>query len=460
MNYTDTIAAIATPFGNSGIGIIRISGKDAINIADKIIRSRSKKSLDLFSAASHTVHYGYIVDRSSIVDEILCTIYKSPRSYTAEDTVEISCHGGMYILNKVLETVLSAGARLAEPGEFTKRAFLNGRIDLSQAESVMDIIASENEFSRANSISQLSGSVNKKVLELRESILHETAFIEAALDDPEHYDIESFYRSELKEIVNKILKEIGTILDNYDKTKFIKNGVNTVIAGRPNVGKSSLLNLLSGYDRAIVTSIPGTTRDTISEKISIEDITLNIIDTAGIHESYDEVEKIGITKAQKEIDNADLILFMIDSSESLKAEDMKISDSIKEKTRIVIMNKIDKGQVLNVNEIIKKMNCPVVKMSVRDSIGMDKLKQKIKDLVYNIDIKSDTIYITNLRQVELFRSAYDSLCLVIESIDKGMSEDTYTVDLMDAYKYLGEIIGEDISDDLCDRIFSEFCMGK
>ena len=460
MINTDTIAAIATPFGNSGIGIIRISGKESIIIADKIIRSRSNKSLDLFSATSHSVHYGYIYDRSEIVDEILCTVFKAPRSYTTEDTVEISCHGGIYILNKVLETVLSAGARLAEPGEFTKRAFLNGRIDLSQAESVMDIIASENEFSRKNSISQLNGSVNKKVSELREKILKETAFIEAALDDPEHYDIGSVYISELKDTINKILIDIETIIDNYNKTKFLKNGVNTVIAGRPNVGKSSLLNLLSGYDRAIVTSIPGTTRDTVSEKISIDEITLNLIDTAGIHESFDEVEKIGISKAQKEIQNADLILFMVDISEGLNKEDIKIFDSIKNKTRIVIMNKKDKGSILSEDDINKKMNCPVIKMSVKENEGISELKNQIRDMIYRIDMKNDNIYITNVRQIELFRSAYDSLCMVTDSIEKGMSEDIYTIDLMDAYKYLGEIIGEDISDDLCEKIFSEFCMGK
>ncbi len=456
----DTIVAIATPFGNSGIGIVRISGEDAIKIADEIIRSRSGKSLDLFSAGSHTVHYGYVTEQNVVIDEVFCTIYRTPRSFTAEDVAEISCHGGMYVLNKVLSLILSHGARLADPGEFTRRAFINGRIDLSQAESVMDIISSENEFSRSNSLSQLQGSVKEKVFYLRDKIIHETAFIESALDDPEHYDIDNDYKIKLRIILNDIVKEIEDIISNADKVKYLKNGINTVIAGRPNVGKSSLLNMLAGYERAIVASIPGTTRDTISEKISLDDIILNITDTAGIHDSGDEIENIGIKRAEDEIRKADLILFMMDSSEKLNNEDYAIADMIKDKTCIAIINKTDKEHIIDEDEIRKMTEAPLIKMSIKENKGIDELKEEIKNLFIKEEIRDNEIYITNVRQRELFRSALSSLRLVVGSIDDGMTEDTYTIDMMDAYTYLGEIIGEDISDDLADRIFSEFCMGK
>ena len=460
INDNDTIAAIATPFGNSGIGIIRISGSEAIKKADELIRSRSGKSLGLISMESHTVHYGFLSDEDRIIDEVLCTIYKAPRSFTAEDTAEISCHGGMYILNKALSVVLSHGIRLAEPGEFTKRAYLNGRIDLSQAESIMDIISSENEFSRSNSILQLNGSVKRKVNELRETIIHESAFIEAALDDPEHYEIEEDYRLRLKDIIIGLSEEIEKIIDNYDKVRYLKNGINTVIAGKPNVGKSSLLNLLSGYERAIVTSIPGTTRDIIKERISFDDLTLNITDTAGIRESADEVENIGISKAREEIEKADLVLFMIDSSEKIDDEDRKIFSMTKEKCCIVILNKTDKGSIISEEDIERMTDDPVVSISVREKTGLDTLKENIKNIFINESIRDNEIYITNKRQIELFRSAADSLRMVKESVVNGMSEDTFTVDFMDAYDHLGKVIGEDLSDDLTDRIFSEFCMGK
>lgn len=456
----DTIAAIATPFGNSGIGIIRISGNDSIKKANEIIRSRSGKCLDLISMLSHTVHYGYVMDDNEIIDEVLFTVFKSPRSFTAEDTVEINCHGGMYVLNKVLSVILSHGVRLADPGEFTKRAFLNGRIDLSQAESVMDLISSENDFSRNNSILQLKGSVKKKVEDLREIIIHETAIIEAALDDPEHYEIDIDYRSKLKCILTRLSENIKSIINDSDRAVYLCNGINTVIAGKPNVGKSSLLNLLSGYERAIVTSVPGTTRDTIKEKIHLDEIILNMIDTAGIHESEDEVENIGISRTFDEIRKADLVLFMIDSSAGIDDEDRLIAKKIYEKNTIIILNKTDKTMVTNKEEINKIINSPVIEMSIKENRGLDELKALIKDLFIKGSIKDNEVYITNKRHIDLFNKAFDSISLVIKSIDDNVSEDVYTVDLMDAYAYLGEIIGEDISDDLVDRIFSEFCMGK
>ena len=462
INNKDTIAAIATPAGNSGIGIIRISGDNAIETADKVIRSRSGKSLDLFSVNSHTVHYGYVYDdeKKEILDEVLCTVYRTPRSYTSEDTVEINCHGGMFVLNRVLSLILSKGIRLAEPGEFTRRAFLNGRIDLSQAESVMDLISSENEFSRSNSLSQLRGSIKETVTEIREIIIHETAFIEAALDDPEHYDIDDDHKRKLKEKINNILLSLSDILKNSDNVRFLKNGINTVITGKPNVGKSSLLNMFAGYDRAIVTNVPGTTRDVITERVSVDEIILNIIDTAGIHESDDEVENIGIKKAEGEIERSDLVLFMTDASGNLDDEDIDILRKLNNKTCIAILNKTDKGIVLNEHIIKDISDIPVIQMSIKEKTGINELKEKIKELFIKEEIRNDEIYITNKRQEELFRKAYNSLMMVNNSIDDNMSEDVYTVDLMDAYFFLGEIIGEDISDDLADRIFSEFCMGK
>lgn len=462
INNKDTIAAIATPAGNSGIGIIRISGDNAIETADKVIRSRSGKSLDLFSVNSHTVHYGYVYDdeKKEILDEVLCTVYRTPRSYTSEDTVEINCHGGMFVLNRVLSLILSKGIRLAEPGEFTRRAFLNGRIDLSQAESVMDLISSENEFSRSNSLSQLRGSIKETVTEIREIIIHETSFIEAALDDPEHYDIDDDHKRKLKEKINNILLSLSDILKNSDNVRFLKNGINTVITGKPNVGKSSLLNMFAGYDRAIVTNVPGTTRDVITERVSVDEIILNIIDTAGIHESDDEVENIGIKKAEGEIERSDLVLFMTDASGNLDDEDIDILRKLNNKTCIAILNKTDKGIVLNEHIIKDISDIPVIQMSIKEKTGINELKEKIKELFIKEEIRNDEIYITNKRQEELFRKAYNSLMMVNNSIDDNMSEDVYTVDLMDAYFFLGEIIGEDISDDLADRIFSEFCMGK
>ena len=458
---SDTIAAIATPLGNAGIGIIRISGKDAIRIADKVIRSRSGKSLDLFSVHSHTVHYGYLMDGEDVIDEVLCTIYRKPRSYSAEDTVEINCHGGMFVLNRVLSIILSNGARPAREGEFTERAFLNGRIDLSQAESVMDIISSENEFSRKNSLSQLRGSVREKIEDLRERIIHESAFIEAALDDPEHYDINDQYKDRLRIVIAGIMEEISCILKDAENIRYLKNGINTVIAGKPNAGKSSLLNLFAGYDKAIVTSVPGTTRDIVEEKISLDGLILNIIDTAGIRESSDEVEKIGIEKAKEYLDRSDLIIYLVDASTEIDEDDEMIMEAIKEKNYITVLNKSDLEKKIDTEYLKEKTGKDIIEVSIKENRGIDKLTGKIKELFIKGDLlDSNRLFVTNRRQISLLKKAFDSLVLVYDSIEKGQSEDLYTVDMMDAYEALGSIIGEDISDDLADRIFSEFCMGK
>ena len=460
-NNEDTIAAIATPAGNSGIGIIRISGKDAIKIADKMIRSRSNKSLDLFSSPSHKVHYGYAYDGNRVLDEVLCTVFLKPRSYTAEDTVEISCHGGMLILKEVLSSVTANGARLAEPGEFTKRAYLNGRIDLSQAESVMDIINSENEFSRKNSISQLRGSLKEKIEGYREILIHECAFIESALDDPEHYQIEEEDKKRISSKIDSLVNEITEMLQDTRQAVFLKDGINTVIAGKPNVGKSSFLNLMSGYDKAIVTSVPGTTRDVIEERINIDGVILNMTDTAGIHDSLDPVESIGINKTLTMIEKADLVVFMIDASEDLNEEDEQIADMIKEKSTVILMNKTDLASRADISNISEKLKCPIIWTSIKESKGIDEFKRTIVSM-FDMDRIKDTnkTYVTNLRQIDELKKAKESLEFARASIMGGMSEDTYTVDIMDAYEYLGSIIGEDTDDDLTDRVFSEFCMGK
>lgn len=461
IDIKDTIAAIATPIGNSGIGIIRISGDDAVRISDEIIRSRSGESLDLFSSPSHTIHYGYVYDGDRIVDEILVSVMRAPRSYTSEDTVEINCHGGMFVMNEVLSLVISHGARLARVGEFTERAFLNGRIDLSQAEAVMDLISSENEFSRSNSISQIKGSVRDKIGGMREKIIHEAAFIEAALDDPDNYQIDDDYKDTLSSLIDEISDEIRSLLKDAESVRYLRNGIDTVIAGRPNVGKSSLMNLFAGYEKAIVTSLPGTTRDILEEKISIDGLILNLIDTAGLHDTIDEVESIGIERARTEMEKADLVLYVIDSSDDLKEDDEIFMKDMIGSSCIIILNKTDLGCRIDPDHLKDISKAPVVEISVKEETGIDELKEMIKDLFCKDMIKdSRRVYITNKRQTEKLKDALSSLEEVMQSVKNGMTEDTFTIDMMDAYHSLGSIIGEDVSDDLADRIFSEFCMGK
>lgn len=460
MNENDTITAIATPPGNSGIGIVRISGRDAVTIADKIIKSSSGKSLNLTGADSHTIHYGFVFDNEKCIDEVLVMIMRSPRTYTAEDTAEINCHGGMYVIQCVLDTVIKNGARLADPGEFTRRAFMNGRIDLSQAESVMDVISSENEFSRKNSLEQLRGSVHEKVSLIRNNILHEMAFIESALDDPEHYSLDG-YSSEIREKVTGMLSEISVIIRRSSELNIYNKGLNAVIVGKPNAGKSSLLNILAGYEKAIVTDIEGTTRDAVEERINLDGMILNITDTAGIRKTDDIVENIGIERTKDYLEKADLILFVMDSSKETDDNDEEIFSLIKGKKAIVLCNKCDLNPILSVKDISGRTDCPVIEISAADSTGIEELKKTIRDMfVHNEITDNSNVYITNIRQLQCFKNAGESLQLVLESIDSGISEDVYTIDLMDAYNELGKIIGEDTGDDLADKIFSEFCMGK
>ncbi len=465
---TDTICSIATALSDSGIGIIRVSGSDAIEICDKLYQTKNGEK-KLTYMKSHTIHYGYIMDGDDIVDEVMVSIMRAPKSYTTEDTVEINCHGGIVMLQKVLQLVLHAGARLAEPGEFTKRAFLNGRIDLTKAEAVMDIIHAKNELARKSGVKQLSGSVYRKIKDIREKLIYEIAFIESALDDPEHISLEG-YTKRLYQIIKDIEFEIEDLLSSADKGKIIKNGISTVIVGKPNVGKSSLLNILSGQERAIVTDIAGTTRDILEEQVSIGDIHLNIVDTAGIRQANDIVEQIGVEKAKKYAEDADLLIYVVDSSKTLDENDTDIIKMIKEKKCIILLNKSDLLPVINEEDLrlaVRKEgyensdNIVIIKTSTKNETGMNELEQTIRELFFQGEISLEKeVYITNLRHIEALKETKTSLQMVKESIDKNMPEDFYSIDLMSAYSSLGSIIGEEVSDDLVNEIFSKFCMGK
>ncbi|MDD6441283.1 MAG: tRNA uridine-5-carboxymethylaminomethyl(34) synthesis GTPase MnmE [bacterium] len=455
---TDTIAAISTAMTNSGIGIVRISGDEAFEIIDKIYKGKKEKILS--KQKSHTIHYGYIVDGEEIIDEVLVLLMKGPHSYTGEDTVEIDCHGGVFVTKKILETVLKYGARPAEPGEYTKRAFLNGRMDLSQAEAVIDVINSKNEYALKSSVNQLKGSVHKKIDEIRSEILHHTAFIETALDDPEHYDVDG-YGEELETVVDKLLKKVQRLIDTADDGRIMKEGIQTVIVGKPNAGKSSLLNALIGEDRAIVTDIAGTTRDVLEENIQLQGISLNIMDTAGIRDTKDIVEKIGVDKAKSYAEEADLIIYVVDASVPLDDSDFEIINMIKNKKAVVLLNKTDLSTVINKKELKVWINKPTIEISAKHQTGIHELEDTLKEMFYHGEISfNDEVYITNARHKAALIDAYASLKKVKESIENQMPEDFFTIDLMDAYESLGSITGETIGEDLVNEIFSKFCMGK
>ena len=466
--YNDTIAAVATAMSDSGIGIIRISGNDAIVIADKIFKS-VKKDKKLINVKSHTVHYGNIYDGDQFIDEVLVVIMKAPHSYTTENTVEINCHGGILMVNRILETVLKYGARLAEPGEFTKRAFLNGRIDLSKAEAVIDIIHSKNEFALQAGTAQLKGSISDEIIDMRSKILYEIAFIESALDDPEHISLDGF-QERIMETVQGLIKRISKLIDSSDNGKMLKEGINTVILGKPNAGKSSLMNILVGEEKAIVTNIAGTTRDILEENIKLHGIGLNVIDTAGIRDTDDIVEKIGVEKALKYAEKADLVIFVVDSSVPLDDNDSSIIKFMKNKKSIVLLNKTDLDAVVSEDDIIKYLNeyigetaadIPIIKTSTKENTGIDIFETQIKNMFFHGEISfNDEIYITNMRHKEALVDAKNSLNMVKRSIEDEMPEDFLSIDLMSAYASLGLIIGEEVGEDLVNEIFSKFCMGK
>lgn len=457
---TDTIAAIATAVSTSGIGIIRISGEDAIRTASRVYRAK-KTQKNLMAVKSHTLHYGFIYDGDELIDEVMVAVMRSPNTYTKEDTVEIDCHGGILVMNQILNVLLKNGCRLAEPGEFTKRAFLNGRIDLSKAEAVMDIIHSKNEFALKASMKQLRGGVSDKVRSLRDRILSEIAYIEAALDDPEHISLEN-YPALLEEKILQIKNELKQMLDNADQGKLLKEGLQTVIVGKPNAGKSSLLNVLVGEDRAIVTSVAGTTRDVLEESIKLHGIGLNIIDTAGIRETEDEVEKIGVDKARSYAEMADLILYVVDSSRPLDEDDASVLEIITDKKVIVLLNKTDLAQVVSEEEIQQRLPAAsIIRTSMKDNTGIDLFEDTIKTMFFGGEIAiNDELYITNQRHKEALAEAYESMEMVLQSLAQKLPEDFYSIDLMSAYASLGRILGEEVGEALVNEIFAKFCMGK
>ena len=456
---TDTIAAIATAMTPSGIGIVRISGEDALTIIQKIYRSPKNKK-NLFECSSHTIHYGYIYDGDEMIDEVMVLLMKAPNTYTREDTVEIDCHGGVFVMKRILETVIKYGARPAEPGEFTKRAFLNGRIDLSQAESVIDVIQSKNEFALKSSLNQLKGAVLQNIKAIRGNIIHEIAYIESALDDPEHISLDG-YGEALKGRITVISEQIQKLLDSADNGRILKEGISTVIVGKPNAGKSSLMNILVGEDRAIVTDIAGTTRDILEEQINLGGISLNIIDTAGIRNTSDVVEKIGVSKAKEYAAKADLTIYVIDSSTELDENDFEIMELLDEQHSIVLLNKSDLTPVTTEETVKKHLNAKVISISAKNHTGIQELEDTIKEMFFHGEVSlNDEVYITNIRQKTSLQEALDSLHLVMQSIEDGMPEDFYSIDLMNAYEELGKIIGEAVEDDLVNEIFSKFCMGK
>lgn len=455
----ETIAAIATGMSNSGIGIIRMSGPEAISIADGIFVS-ARKNFKLTEAATHTVHYGNIVYEDNIIDEVLVIIMKALNSYTREDVVEIDCHGGVYVMKKILDILIKSGARTAEPGEFTKRAFLNGRIDLTQAEAVIDIINSKNKYALSNSVKLLNGKLSEQITEIRKDLINNIAYIEAALDDPEHISLDN-YGDKLLITVDNYIDKVDNLIKTVDNGKIFTQGVKTVIIGKPNAGKSSILNILAGYDRAIVTDIAGTTRDTIEEQINLAGITLNLVDTAGIRNTKDIVEEIGVNKAKELAEEADLILYVVDSSTELDENDYNILNIIKNRKTVILLNKSDLDTVTDADSISKITDSKVISVSAKDNTGLDELSETIVKLFASGEIDyNDEVYVSGERNKEALEETLESLKLVKKSINEGLPEDFYTIDLMNAYEQLGKITGESVEDDLVNEIFSKFCMGK
>ncbi len=457
---TETIAAIATGMSNSGIGIVRISGDQAFEVIDRIYRNKKGQSGTLRDAKSHTAHYGYIYDGDERIDEVLVLIMRGPNSYTAEDTVEIDCHGGVRMVQRILETVLHNGARTAEPGEFTKRAFLNGRLDLAQAEAVAELIHASNDYALKSSVSQLGGSVSGKIRALRESILYETAFIESALDDPEHISLDG-YGNRLLKVLETVMEEMEKLIASADDGRVMTEGVRTVILGKPNAGKSSLMNVLLGEERAIVTDIAGTTRDTLEEHINLRGISLNVVDTAGIRDTEDVVEKIGVSRAVKAAEEADLIIYVADGSRPLDESDQEIMDLIRDKKAIVLLNKTDLELTVDKEVLEKQCGHRVIPISAKEEQGIEDLEKEIQSMFYHGEIAfNDQVYITNARHKEALEAAFKSLRMVQSSVLDGMPEDFYSIDLVDAYEQLGLILGEAVDDDVVNEIFSKFCTGK
>lgn len=458
MKEFDTIAAIATAIGEGGISIIRISGNKCINVANKIFKSKSKNSI--LNIKPYTMKYGNIINSSGdIIDEVIVSFMKGPKSFTGEDTIEINCHGGILVTKIILEEVLRNGARLAEPGEFTKRAFLNGRIDLSQAEAVMDIITSKTEESIKSAVMQSEGRVSKEIDKFRNKLLEVIAHIEATVDYPED-DLEEMTADKTTDEILSILEDINKLIVTADEGKILREGLKIAIVGKPNVGKSSLLNALLEEKRAIVTDIAGTTRDVIEEYLNIGGIPINLIDTAGIRETEDVVEKIGVEKSKEKIDEADLVIFMLDSSENLDEKDYEIIKYIKNKKYIVLLNKVDLERKLDISKISDMDSNFVIEISAKNGIGTDKLKEKIKDMFFGGSIKVNQYLITNTRHKAALIKAKESLEDGVNALKNTAAIDLASIDIRNAWHSLGEITGDTLEEDLIDKIFKDFCLGK
>ena len=455
----ETIAAISTGLSNGGISIIRVSGSDTFSVMDRIFCGKNPKK-KLSEQKTHTIHYGYIKDGSEVVDEVLVSVMRAPHTYTAEDVAEINCHGGSLVTKKVLQTVLKQGVRLAEAGEFTKRAFLNGRIDLSKAEAVMEVIRAKSDLALKNSLAQLRGNVMQEISALREKMIHHTAFIEAALDDPEHISLDGF-TNELRASIIEIKDRLQQLIVSADNGRMLREGIKTVILGKPNVGKSSLMNLFAGEERAIVTDIAGTTRDTIEETVTIRGIALSLIDTAGIRATEDVVEKIGVEKAKKAAAEADLVLYLADATEKITEEEKEILSLIAHKKSILLLNKIDLCETPDTTELEQLTGQKVLCISAKKEEGLDELYDTIEKMFFGKELSyNEELYITGERQKQSLQTAYDAMEKVLESINAGLPEDFYSIDLMQGYESLGEVTGESVDEDLVNTIFREFCMGK
>ncbi len=456
-----TIASISTPGGTGGIGIIRISGDDAISIVNKLFKSPTGK--DLRDVNSHTIHYGHIYsnDRKSIIDEVLVSVMKKPRTYTREDIVEINCHGGIISTRKVLEVVLHAGARLADPGEFTKRAFINGRLDLVQSEAVIDIINSKTTAELNSALVQMDGSLSSRINNIRSELIDIVAHLQAVVDFPEE-DIIELETDNLVHSLEEIKSKINILLQTADVGKIIKNGLNTVIIGKPNVGKSSLLNALVRDNRAIVTEVPGTTRDIIEEYVNIKGVPLRISDTAGIRETDDIVEKIGVERSIKILAGADLVILILDGSTELCENDIQIIELVKNKKVVVLINKTDLETKIEMNYINSEFNKDIIiNISLKEGKGLDILESKIKDMFIQgeIDINND-ILITNVRHKDSLVKAEEALTNANNSIKSGIPIDMISIDIKEAIENLGEIVGLTVSEEIVDKIFEQFCLGK
>lgn len=453
----DTIAAISTPIGEGGISIVRMSGEDAVKIANEVF-----KGANLAKVPTHTIHYGHIIDPDTgeTIDEAMVTVLRAPKTFTREDIVEINCHGGIVVTNRILQLLLSHGARMADPGEFTKRAFVNGRIDLTQAESVMDIVRAKTDKARKVAEKQLEGGLLHKIRAMRQEILDTLANVEVNIDYPE-YDADTVTAKQMADTANSVIKKIDRLLSTAQEGKILRNGLATAIVGQPNVGKSSLLNYLTQSDKAIVTDVAGTTRDTLEEYVSVKGVPLELIDTAGIHHTDDKVEKIGVERSKKALELADLVLLLIDASQELTDEDKALIDETKDKKRIIILNKSDLGQKLTVDQMKQMTGSEVISTSILKEKNLDQLEEVISKLFFSgIENSNDQVMVTNQRQTSLLQKAKKELQDVVQAVNDGVPVDIAQIDFTGAWDTLGEITGESAPDELITTLFSQFCLGK